>query len=115
MSDQIIAEISRNRMVLKRAVSGMPMPPFNFVTPPEWRVGDQIKMYIKTNPYDVSYDEKGELVVETPPEPNNEWKREFYILRNLRTKDFVTVDFEWVEGFEELEAKYRAAKQKNAK
>jgi hypothetical protein len=111
MSDQTIAEISTNRLVLARAVSGTRMPAFNFVTPQDWRVGDPVVMQIKCSPFDISYDDKGNVVVTIPKEPHNEWKREFYTLRNLRTEDFVTVDFDCVEGFDKLEADYRA-KQK---
>ena len=50
-------------------------------------------------------DVNGQLVVIRPPEPPNEWKREFYSLFNHRTKDKITVDFEWVEGFDRLEGK----------
>ena len=41
-------------------------------------------------------------MVTVPKEPPNEWKREFYTLENLRTKDAVTVDFDCVEGFDKL-------------
>src|SRR5271156_1028079 len=107
MSEQIIVEISANRLALARAVSGTRMPAFTFVTPQNWRVDDPFNMQINRSSHEISYDDKGNIVLVIPKEPLNEWKREFYILRNLRTKDSVTVDFDSVEGFDTLEAEYR--------
>ena len=50
MSDQTIVEISANRLVLARVVSGTRTPAFNFVTPDNWRKGDPITMRIKCSP-----------------------------------------------------------------
>jgi hypothetical protein len=108
MSDQTIVEISANRLVLARAVSDTRMPAFTFVTPKNWRVGDPIIMQINRSPHEISYDDNGNVVATIPKEPHNEWKREFYVLQNLRTKDSVTVDFDWVDGFDKLEAEYRS-------
>lgn len=73
----------------------------DFVTPKNWVVGDDIIMQINRSPHDIEYID-GKLVLIRPPEPPNGWEREFYSLHNKRTKDWVTVDFDQVEGFENL-------------
>lgn len=100
MSRRSVSELSTNRMVLKEG-SGRETV-FNFVTPRNWKVGDSVIMQINRSPYDLDF-VNGQIVVVRPPEPPNEWKREFYSLYNERTKDRATVDFEWVEGFEKLQ------------
>lgn len=99
MSQRVISELSPNKMVLD--LSGQ-RTVLNFVTPKNWRKGDKVTMQINRSPYDLDF-VNGQLVVVRPPEPTNEWKREFYSLYNHRTKDTITVDFEWVEGFDRLQ------------
>ncbi len=103
MSDRLISELSRGRMVLD--LSGQKTV-LNFVTPDNWRVNDTVTMQINRSPYDLDF-LNGQLVVVRPAEPPNGWNREFYSLYNHRTKDRVTVDFECVEGFEKLRAALR--------
>ena len=101
-ADCRISEISKNRMVLDR----LPLERktvLNFVTPSNWQVNDTVAMQINRSPYEVRI-EDGKMIAKLPPEPPNEWKREFYSLFNKRTKDWITVDFDSVEGFEKLEA-----------
>ena len=100
MSRRSVSELSTNRMVLKEG-SGRETV-FNFVTPTNWKVGDSVIMQINRSPHDLEF-VNGQIVLIRPPEPPNEWKREFYSLYNARTKDRVTVDFECVEGFEKLQ------------
>lgn len=99
MSQRVISELSPNRMVLDRSGQRTAL---NFVTPTNWREGDAVTMQINRSPYDLDF-LNGQLVVIRPAEPPNEWKREFYSLYNHRTKDTITVDFEWVEGFDRLQ------------
>lgn len=101
MSQRVISELSPNKMVLD--LSGQ-RTVLNFVTPKNWCKGDKVTMQINRSPYDLDF-VNGQLVVVRPPEPPNEWKREFYCLYNHRTKDTITVDFEWVEGFDRLQEK----------
>jgi hypothetical protein len=102
-----ISEISANRMVLDR-VGAKRKTVLNFVTLSNWQVGDEVAMQANISPYDVRV-EDGKLIVNLPPEPANEWKRAFYNLLNKRTKDWVTVDFDSVEGFEERAAQAKLA------
>jgi hypothetical protein len=104
---QRIVEISANRLVLAWATADKQMPPMNFITPTHWRVGDLIQMQINRSPRDISYDDNGNIVVTIPKEPHNGWEREFYTLRNTRTNDSVTVDFDSVEGFEALAEEHK--------
>ena len=75
---------------------------FNFVTPKNWHIGDTVIMQINRSLHDLDF-VNGQIVLVRPPEPPNGWKRQSYSLYNERTKDRVTVDFEWVEGFEKLQ------------
>lgn len=108
-SKRTISDLSAERMVLEEF--GGRKTVLKFVTPKNWHVGDTVTMYINRNPTDYDWGDDGKLVIRIPPEPANEWTREFYTLRNHRTKDWITVDFDWVEGFEELLRKYRAGHQ----
>lgn len=105
-SQRTICDLSSERMMLEEF--GGRKTVLNFVTPENWRVGDTVTMYINFNPADLDWGDDGKLVMRISPEPPSEWRRQFYCLHNDRTKDWVTVDFDWVEGFEELLAKRRA-------
>jgi hypothetical protein len=66
-----------------------------------WAVGDDVITQSSISTHDLDFVD-GRLAIIRPSEPHNEWKREFYAVHNLRTKDWVTVDFDQVEGFDKL-------------
>lgn len=99
-ADFVLSELSARRMVLDRPAMQRTTV-LNFVTPKNWQVGDTVAMQINRDPNCIRLQD-GKFVVELPPEPANGWEREFYTLYNTRTGDRITVDFDWVEGFEEL-------------
>jgi hypothetical protein len=109
MSQRVITELSGNKMVLDRYPVTGKKSVWNFVTPTNWRVGDVVVMAIHMNPYDVDDVNlvDGKIVVSVPPEPPNGWRREFYRIRNTRTNDEISVDFDSVGGFDQLEKEYR--------
>lgn len=94
-----ITELSFNRMVITKA--GGQSTVYNFATLKNWAVGDDVITQSSISPHDLDFVD-GRLVIIRPPELHNEWKREFYTVRNLRTKDWVTVDFDQVEGSDKL-------------
>jgi hypothetical protein len=106
-ANYFISEISTNKMVLDR-VGVKRKTVLSFVTPSNWEVLDEVAMQANISPYDVRV-EDDKLIVNVSPEPPNEWKRAFYFLLNKRTKDWVTVDFDSVEGFEQLAAEAKLA------
>jgi hypothetical protein len=111
MSERIIVQLSTNRMVLDRYPVASKTTVWNFVTPKNWQVGDVIIMRFHLNPYDVDdVTVDGKLVVTVAPEPPNGWKHEFYKLYNTRTKDEISVDYDSVEAFQQLEKDYRQKK-----
>jgi hypothetical protein len=105
----IVAEVSSHKMVLKFVQSEC-RTVLAFAVPDHWSVGDTVALEINRAPYRAAFDSEGKVLFSLPKELPNGLGKQFYRLRNERTKEIIGMDFDCIKGFESIA---REAKRRN--
>ena len=105
----IITEISAGKMALKFVQSDCRIF-LNFAASHHWNVGDTVAIEINRAPYHVAFDSDSKVLFSLPKELPSGWEKGFYRLRNERTQEILSLDFEGIKGWESIA---REAKRRN--